>query len=436
MVAPLLLALLAAPIQAQAHPEIVVGRDAKGRLAARFDAARTFPLGPSRLVGIAGYADAMPGLNSTFTAKPDEDLLVLDEASDLEFVLLAADPGIQVWNDRGTGPMKVGETFSLGHPPFDSHPVWVAPHGEAGQRYVLRLRLRDRAGRSAESADFTPAFTPDDSPELYACPMNCVGGNTYAKRGSCPVCGMQLKRLSGRSYRVTVDPDGSAPDRPIPASSDVDLSFRLATPDGGAVKDLEVVHEKLLHLLMVSDDLSWFAHEHPSIQPDGSFTLRTRFPHGGAYTLFHDFTTSHAGMQVVPVELAVAGEAGPTVALVPDEEQARTVDGCRIELHAPAPIRSLFNLSFRVHVLRDGAPVTDLAPYLGTFGHLIVIRDDRQYFVHSHPLGATPAAGARGGPDVTFGLLFPAPGRYKAWVQLQRAGNVMTAPFVFDVAAP
>jgi hypothetical protein len=436
MVAVLLLALTAAPIQAQSHPEIVVGRDAKGRLVARVDASRAFPLGPSRLVSVPGYADAMPGLNSTFVAKPDQDFYELDAASDLEFVLLAADAGLAVWNDHGTGPMKVGESFSLGHPPFDSHPVWNVPKGEAGRRYQLEIRLRDRSGRHAESAVITAAFTPDDSPELYACPMNCAGGNTYPKSGRCPVCGMQLKRLSGRSYRVRVEPDGSDPRRPIAAGADVDLAFRMATPDGGAVDYLAVVHEKLLHLLMVSDDLSWFAHEHPALQPDGSFTLRTRFPHGGAYTLFHDFTPARAGMQVVPVALAVAGEAPSSVPLVPDAELAHTVDGCRIELEAPSPIRSLYNLPLKAHVTRDGTPVADLEPYLGTFGHIIIIRADRQYFVHSHPLGAPAGTGARGGPEVTFGVLFPAPGRYKAWVQLQRSGKVITAPFVFDVVAP
>jgi heavy metal-binding protein len=440
MVATLLLALAAAPFQAPTpappHPEIVVGRDAKGRLVARFDGARVYPLGPSRFVNVVGFAEAMPGINSTFTARPDDDLFVLDEAADLEFVLVGADAGLAVWNDRGTGLMKAGESFSLGHPPFDSHPVWNAPHGEPGRRYELRLQLRDRSRRYGESAILSPAFTPDETPELYACPMNCKGGSTYAKSGACPVCGMQLKRLSGRSYRVAVDPDGTAPERPIAPGTDVDLAFHLATPDGKPVDDLAVVHEKLLHLLMVSDDLAWFAHEHPVLQRDGSFTLRTRFPHGGAYTLFHDFTPSRAGMQVVPVALTVAGEAPPNVPLVPDADRARTVDGCRIEMVAPSPIRSLFNLSFRVRVTREGAPVTDLEPYLGTFGHLIVVREDRQYFVHSHPLGATPAAGAHGGPDVTFGLLFPAPGRYKAWFQLQRSGSVLTAPFVFDVVAP
>jgi hypothetical protein len=34
---------------------------------------------------------------------------------------------------------------------------------------------------------------------------------------------------------------------------------------------------------------------------------------------------------------------------------------------------------------------------------------------------------------VTFAPIFPAPGRYKVWVQFQRQGAVLTAAFVIDV---
>ena len=421
-----------------AHAEITVGRDAGNRLVARFDAERSYPLEPSRLIGIDGYAAGFPGFNSIFEERAGDACFQIDPDSLIEFVLVGADPGIAVWNDRGTGPMAVGEAFLLGAPPFDAHAVWNVARGDAGKRYALRLKLRDRTGRYGDSDVFSPGFTPDDSTELYACPMKCLGGSTTPVAGLCSVCGMRLHRLSGRSYVVAVEAvgaDGAAAPK-IETGKEVTLRFKLAAPDGGTVKDLEVVHEKLIHLLMVSADLAWFGHEHPEAAADGSFTLRTTFPHGGSYTLFHDFTSKRDGMQVVPVELAVAGEAPAPVALAPDADGARVVEGCTVKLVAPAPLRSLFNLSLKVRVEQDGQPVTDLEPFLGALGHLIVISEDRRRFVHSHPLGAPPKVGKPAGPEVTFGALFPAPGRYKAWVQLQRKGRVLTAPFVFDVVRP
>ena len=37
------------------------------------------------------------------------------------------------------------------------------------------------------------------------------------------------------------------------------------------------------------------------------------------------------------------------------------------------------------------------------------------------------------GPDINFGVVFPAAGFYKVWIQVQRAGRVITAPFVVSV---
>ncbi len=422
-----LLAALAARGASQLHVEIHVGHDGAGRLVARLDSA-PFLLPPSVLIGIDGYAAGFPGVSSMFADVPDDAFFPLDPAARVAFVLEAADEGLSLLNDHGTGPLLPDEPFRLGPPPFDSHPVWILAPGTQGPR-TLRLRLRDEAGVHADSAAFTATFVPVEETEAWSCPMSCRGGTTAPQAGECPECGMLLRRLSGRRYAVSVEPEGDAVLR---AGADVPLRFRLATPDGGSVDDLLVVHEKLVHLLLVSADLSWFAHEHPERQADGSFTLRQRFPHGGDFTLFHDFTPGRAGMQVVPVELQVAGEAPPLRPLAPVREAQ--VEGFSFTLQAPQPLAALVNQRLVVRVTRDGAPVDDLQPFLGAPGHLVVIRQDRKHFVHTHPV--EPAGGPACGPEIVFPALFPAPGRYKAWAQVQHDGRVLTAPFVFDVVEP
>jgi hypothetical protein len=90
-------------------------------------------------------------------------------------------------------------------------------------------------------------------------------------------------------------------------------------------------------------------------------------------------------------------------------------------------------------------------------GHAVVCRDDGQVFVHLHPQGtismtaqqllarrgqdrpgaappshdmsAGPEAGGQG--EIAFPYEFPEPGRYRIWVQVKSAGQVMTG--VFDV---
>jgi hypothetical protein len=273
---------------------------------------------------------------------------------------------------------------------------------------------------------------------MYSCPMGCQGGLVFKANGHCPKCGMRLKLLTSGNYRVKVTPQ---PDGAIGPGHETILKTELTAADGGPVKDLEIVHEKILHLLLVSDDLSWFAHEHPQLQSDNSFTLAETFPHPGRFTLFHDFTTTRAGMQVVPVELTVSGEAPPPVPLTSDRERTQKVGEYGIELHAAPVLKSVQMQELSFHITENGKPVTDLEPYLGALGHLIIISSDRKHFVHSHPLPSRPAANGvvqngTAGPEILFNAQFPAPGLYKAWAQFQHRSSVLTAPFVLQVSSP
>jgi hypothetical protein len=110
----------------------------------------------------------------------------------------------------------------------------------------------------------------------------------------------------------------------------------------------------------------------------------------------------------------------------------------------------------------DGRPVP-LEPYLGMRGHAVVCRDDGQVFVHLHPQGtismtaqqllarrgrdrrgAAPASqhAMPTGPEedrqgeIAFPYEFPEPGRYRIWVQVKSAGQVMTGVFDVEVGRP
>jgi hypothetical protein len=275
-----------------------------------------------------------------------------------------------------------------------------------------------------------PAPGATAAASTYRCPMHCEGDKTYDAAKPCPVCGMALGLVHGGRYRVTVAAKGGT----VAPGVATDLTIAIADPHGTRVRDLDVVHEKLLHLLVTSEDLAWFAHEHPERRPDGTFALRMTFPAPGRYTLFHDFTPPRVGMQVVPVELTVAGTAPPRAALVPDAATAKTVDGVTARLAPSGPLVAGKTLTLVVSLAENGEPVDDLEPFLGAMGHLIVVSADRERFVHSHPVEPRGSAPARG-PDLRFQCQFPAGGIYKAWAQFQRAGRVLTVPFTFAVGA-
>ena len=97
---------------------------------------------------------------------------------------------------------------------------------------------------------------------------------------------------------------------------------------------------------------------------------------------------------------------------------------------------------------KGGKPVTNIDNYLGALGHMVVISEDKEEFLHAHPEDHAHAAAPSGsdqghssvtapatkGPDVGFMTLFPKAGKYKVWAQFNIDGRVRTAEFVVSVS--
>jgi hypothetical protein len=233
-------------------------------------------------------------------------------------------------------------------------------------------------------------------------------------------------------YRVEVRPDGKV-EAGIPAT----LRFTIRdTKTKAVVRDFDIAHTKTFHLLMASRDLDWFVHEHPEPQPDGTFTIAVTFPAGDEYRLFADVAPRGAGSQILGTTLKVTGMARRPVPLVASPA-TNTVDGLTAALSAatPLPIGRSTPLTFTLTDSATRQPVTGLQPYLGAYGHLMVLHADGQTVVHSHPAEDEAGVAAARQGRVTFSTRFPRPGTYKAWGQFQRDGAVVTIPFVLSVGA-
>ena len=151
--------------------EIIIGRDAAGRLQIRTEGTAPIELDPSVFPGFPGWAEAEPGFESTTLDEPEDDFYIPAAAADLEWILIAAGPGIQVLNETGSGPMAVGETYHLGNPFFDIHPLWHI--AGPGPDTFIRIRIHDRAGQYTDSAILELAFTRGGF-----CYANCDGSTT------------------------------------------------------------------------------------------------------------------------------------------------------------------------------------------------------------------------------------------------------------------
>jgi hypothetical protein len=293
---------------------------------------------------------------------------------------------------------------------------------------------------AALSASSVRAQAPE--PPVYVCPMHPEVAATVP--GACPKCGMALVKSEpvDADYTISLDASPAAPR----AGERVRLRFFVRHPLSGAVvRDFAIVHEKPFHLFVVSQDLEDYQHIHPEPQPDGSLAVELTLSRPGYYKLYADFLPVGGRPQVLP-EVLVTGDTATdlgssTARLVPDTTRRKTAGSVAATLELP-PAGLVAGrdekLVFHVADPATGAPVRDLEPYLGAYGHTLVMSEDTLHYVHAHPVEALPAGvnDPRGGPDLTFKALLPRPGRYRIWTQLKRAGVVSTVSFTIAAAAP
>lgn len=282
----------------------------------------------------------------------------------------------------------------------------------------------------------------------YTCPMH--PDIHQAQEGLCPRCGMPLTSLKPSvlgEYQLKVT---SLPRSPK-VGEKVQLRFIISEPQTGArVKRFVVNHEKLFHLFIVSQDLADYQHIHPQLEPDGSFIVETVLPRTGLYKLHSDFFPIGGTSQIIHRELTTAGYARARDAktfqphLTPDATLTKTIDGMKINLSlggsgdGVAPVAGAFiPLKYRLTDAQTGEPVQDLQPYLGAWGHTLILNADQSEYLHSHPTEMLPAsvnqASLRGGPLVEFGAMFPEAGDYRIWTQFQRAEKIVTVSFTIRV---
>jgi hypothetical protein len=178
-----LLISVAACISSQgAEKEILVGRTAAGQLKIRIE-FDVLGLPVSPFPGISGYATGEVGFHSTILDEPTNDFFQLSPAADFRFILQHKDPGIEVWNDHGSGYMTNGESFYVGPPVFDTHPVWNIVSGTPGNTYSITLFVRDLNGVYPDSDPFTLRFTPV-APAVLSIQNNSNNTVTVSFRGT------------------------------------------------------------------------------------------------------------------------------------------------------------------------------------------------------------------------------------------------------------
>jgi hypothetical protein len=288
------------------------------------------------------------------------------------------------------------------------------------------------------SAAQTPA-QPDDESGWF-CPMH--PDVTSAGPGKCTKCDMALihgNPFDTREYLLETRTSPTA----VRAGSAFRMEFAVRHPGTEKMIDsFEVVHDKKYHLFVISQDMSEFQHIHPELQKNGSWTIDVTLPKPGYYSIISDFVPTGGSPQFMARPLITAGFTGDLSSeaahLVPDTVMNSTVDSitASVALEPSTLVAGQYgHLMFTLSDAKSGQPVTDLQPYLGAFGHTLIMSEDMRDAVHSHPSPGpeSDVTRGRGGPHVTFEGYMPRPGVYRAWTQFLRNDTLSTFTTTFRV---
>jgi hypothetical protein len=236
--------------------------------------------------------------------------------------------------------------------------------------------------------------------------------------GTCRRCGMKLRE--GIPEPVEFHMDLTMSPRAVKPNQAEQLKFSVHDPwKDRPVKDFQIVHEKLFHMFVVSQDLQFFVHDHPVIQPDGDFLYDIQFPKPGMYRVLGDFYPDGATPQLIAKTVFVPGTPPPPAAL-PRDYSTKQATNLQVSMTTdpPQPIATQ-----PTQVYFQLSPADGIEKYIGVWAHMLAASDDLIDLIHTHPFIAD------GGPKLEFVLNFPRARTYRIWVQFQRKGVVNTAHF-------
>ncbi|HEX6385364.1 MAG TPA: hypothetical protein VF177_11890 [Anaerolineae bacterium] len=257
---------------------------------------------------------------------------------------------------------------------------------------------------------------------------------------------MPVQPIADASVKVQLlAPSVQQPGRPFTLRYQLS-EVRTAMP----ITDVVLSHERLIHLIVVRQDLRHFQHLHPEpTGVPGEFALDLTLPEPGRYLLFIEFGRA-SGEHISQKDVIIVGSpSGGTVAPVEDWGP-QTIGDIRVTLQGAKTIQAgqEVTLSFHLEDVRTGESLRNLQPYLGAPAHVVILSENAEIFGHTH--GELPHAGgghhvvasmhgghaghemndAPFGPEIKFRHTFPTPGLYKVWGQFQTdAGQVITADF-------
>ena len=250
------------------------------------------------------------------------------------------------------------------------------------------------------------------------------------------------------------------------------LIFNIKEKDKKAPLPLEVSHERLVHVVIISEDFKYFTHIHPEEfgsldkqKEKGEYEVRYAFPQGGRYIVALD--SFHEDHDLARQFLIDVSPVPKEVSLLKDFSRKKNFGEYAVSLSGPQVIKSGEEIELKYSFSKDAKVVDDLSPYLGAPMHFAIVSADMSSFAHTH--GELHSASAQSGrrqvaslvhgggmdldaltkpseehdesslpeqfgPEVYVHYVFPYPGLYQVFGEAFHDGKVVVTSFMVEVS--
>lgn len=249
---------------------------------------------------------------------------------------------------------------------------------------------------------------------------------------------------AARTYRL----GNFTPSKPVRAGTPVRVSFVIRQPNGKPLTSYRrgPGPHTGVHLILVRRDLATIIHTHPPITADGTLAEQLTLTEPGPYRVVVDAYPSTDSPQrnfQLFGSLRVAGPYTPKP--LPPFRATDVVDGYRITLHGRPNLHAIQAGFLTITVTDPSGKPAAFTPWFGALAHAIFFRKGSLDYFHTHVCapGATGCTSVLGGAKITgssstrgklrVGVLVPAPGTWRLFLQCRANGHVLTAPFTITV---
>lgn len=192
-------------------------------------------------------------------------------------------------------------------------------------------------------------------------------------------------------------------------------------------QDLQISHEKQLHLLVYDPSLKEFQHVHPEYN-GMLWTVELKFSVNGQYWVWAQGELSSDSQDFsASAHLEITGGL-PAWPLPPSLSDMRlgAVGNSQAEIEA-SKIEAGKMIMLRMKFARTDGTQPQIEPYLGAFAHIVAVPEDGDSLLHVHPMNGTNST------EGMIHMTFPQPGAYRLWIQYIDGGDLKTIPLAIKV---